>query len=80
MPLLAAAVFVRENSGKQRKTASRFAVIWVAEAVAAQDFRHESEIGRCKFPGKTAKNSESARSGPSVGATKKPGGFASPAF
>jgi hypothetical protein len=36
-----ALVLVRESSGKQPKTASRFAVIRVAEPVAVQDFRRE---------------------------------------
>jgi hypothetical protein len=38
---LRALVLVRESSGKQSKTASRFAVIRVAEPVAVQDFRRE---------------------------------------
>jgi hypothetical protein len=40
-PFVAALVLVHEYSGKQPKTASRFAVIRVAEPVAVQDFRRE---------------------------------------
>jgi hypothetical protein len=45
-PFVAALVLVHEYSGKQPKTASRFAVIRVAEPAAVQDFRRERDVAR----------------------------------
>jgi hypothetical protein len=44
--IVAALVLVHEYSGKQPKTASRFAVIRVAEPAAVQDFRRERDVAR----------------------------------
>ena len=48
----------KKNSGKQRKTAGRFAVIADVEPVSTQDFRRERDLPRCKFAARTAKTAK----------------------
>jgi hypothetical protein len=47
-----------KNSEKQRKNSGRFAVISALDCAEVQDFCGERGGARCKFPGRTAKNSE----------------------
>jgi len=53
--------FCCKNSGKQRETANRFAVISAVKLAEAQDFRGGRDVDRCKLLAKTAKNSEGTR-------------------
>ena len=77
-PIFTFIAFIFKNSRKQRKTASGFAVISVAAAAAAQDFRQEPKVARCYFREKQRKTARSAavqcfRATRFIGATKKPG-------
>ena len=51
------------NSGKRQRTVSLFAVISFADSAKVQDFCGTQGTARCKFHGKTAKNSERVGSG-----------------
>jgi hypothetical protein len=71
--MLTGAVFFRKNSRKQRKNSGNFAVLLAAKSSETQDFRRKPEIGRCKFPAKTAKTAKPLWGSPFTGRNKKAG-------